>query len=105
MFEMLLVAGIILIIVDLVVRDQTLYRLKRLRAEVLALKAEEKRLSERRNEVELMVAQIGDAVMRADRRNFAIEKGSTTLSDQLEALSELVGTEQPEGDQEEPHSA
>ena len=73
--------------------------------EELVKEAEEKRESERRNEVELMVAQISDALMRAGRRNFAIEKGSKTLSDQLEALSELVGTEQPEGDQEEAYSA
>ena len=105
LFEILLAAGIVLIIVALIVRDQTLYRLSRLRTELLALKSEEKRLSERREEIELMVAQIGEAVMRADRRNTAIEKGCTSLSNRLEALSELVGIEQPEGDQEGPQSA
>jgi|TARA_B100001964_G_scaffold174630_1_gene192318 hypothetical protein len=66
--EGLLIGGVALIIVNLVVRDQTQFRISRLRAELLGLISEEKRLAERRDEVELMVAQIADALMRADRR-------------------------------------
>ena len=41
-FVTLLVAGVVLIIVCLIVRDQTQFRLSRLRSEVLALRSEEK---------------------------------------------------------------
>ena len=85
-FVTLLVAGVVLIIVCLIVRDQTQFRLSRLRTEVLALRTEEKRLSERRDEIELMVAQIGDAIMRADRRCNEIDEGRDELGEMLGGL-------------------
>ena len=98
-FVTLLVAGVVLIIVCLIVRDQTQFRLSRLRSEVLALRSEEKRLSERRDEIELMVAQIGDAIMRADRRCNEIDKGYTHLEELLGefgAGEETATSETPE---------
>ena len=95
-FVTLLIIGVVLIIVCLIVRDQTQFRLSRLRSEVLALRSEEKRLSERRDEIELMVAQIGDAVMRADRRCNEIEKGCTELGEMLESFSAVQTEEEAE---------
>lgn len=92
----LIVAGILLLIAALVVRDQTEFRVTQLRSELLALRNEEKRLSERRDEIELMVAQIGDALMRADRRCNSIDKGFEQVSEILEALGASV----PQADEE-----
>ena len=89
MLEALLIAGVALIIVNLIVRDQTQFRIGRLRAELLGLRSEEKRLAERREEMELMVAQIGDALMRADRRRLALEKGCTAMDEMLAATQRL----------------
>jgi len=61
-------AGIILVIACLIVRDRTEYEITRLRAECMALRNDEKRQSDTRNDIELMVAQANDALMRADRR-------------------------------------
>ena len=63
MLEMLIIGGVALVIINLVVRDQTEFRIRQLRSELMALRSEEKRLSELRDEVELMVAQIGDAII------------------------------------------
>jgi hypothetical protein len=56
----------------------------------MALNNEEKRLSERRDEIELMVAQIGDALMRADRRIASIDKGAEDLAEILAVLDSSV---------------
>ncbi len=82
----LIVAAVLLVIAALVVRDQTEFRISQLRSELIALGNEEKRLSERRDEIELMVAQIGDALMRADRRTNAFDKGLEQVSEILEGL-------------------
>ena len=97
----LLVAGVVLIIICLIVREQTQFRLSRLRTEVLALRSEQKRLSERRDEIELMVAQIGDAIMRADRRCNEIEKGCKQLTEMMETLGVGPMGEETEGEQDE----
>ena len=91
MLEGLLIGGVALIIINLVVRDQTEFRLSQLRTELLALNSEEKRLAERRDEVDLMVAQIGDALMRADRRRLSLEKGCGQMADKLELVRATAG--------------
>lgn len=95
MLEGLLIGGVALIIVNLIVRDQTQYRIGRLRTELLGLRSEEKRLSERRDEVELMVAQVGDALVRADRRRLALEKGCEAMAGLLEAARRLQTGDEP----------
>ena len=86
----LIIAAVLLLIAALVIRDQTEFRISQLRSELMALRNEEKRLSERRDEIELMVAQIGDALMRADRRTNSIEKGLEQASEILEALGSSI---------------
>ncbi|MBT6143789.1 MAG: hypothetical protein HOH74_00090 [Gemmatimonadetes bacterium] len=101
MMEALLIGGVALIIVNLVVRDQTQFRISRLRAELLGLRSEEKRLAERRDEVELMVAQIADALMRADRRRQSLERGCggmQSLIDEIQATLNGDSTTVPDGD-------
>lgn len=90
MFEGLLIGGVALIIINLIVRDQTQFRISRLRSELLGLRSEEKRLAERRDEVELMVAQIADALMRADRRRQSLERGCGTMQEKLEQIGAMI---------------
>jgi hypothetical protein len=89
-FEGLLIGGVVPIIVNLVVRDQMQFRVSRLKSDLLGLRSEEKRLPERRDEVELMVAQIADALMRADRRKQSLEKGCGVLQAQLDDIQALI---------------
>jgi hypothetical protein len=90
MLEGLLIGGVALIIINLVVRDQTQFRLTRLRTELLGLRSEERRVADRRDEVELMVAQIADALMRADRRRQSLEKGCGAMQAHIEAIQAML---------------
>jgi len=96
--ESLLVLGVLMTIVDLIVRDQTQFRLGQLRSELVALRSEEKRLAEQRQEVDLMVAQVGDALMRAERRRQAVEKGAAKVTEALEKLDQLARGEGDDGE-------
>lgn len=90
MLQIALVFGVVLLIVCLIVRDQTEYRLSQLRSEFMFLRSEEKRLADRREEVELMVSQIGDGLMRAERRRVAIDKSTDAVDDLLDKLAEMI---------------
>ena len=90
MYKIFLGAAILLVVTCLIVRDRTEDRLSRLRAELMALRSEEKRQGELRDEVEIMVAQAGEALMRADRRLGSLEKGCREMADLLETLNTLV---------------
>jgi len=90
LLQITLVSGVILLIICLVVRDQTEYRISRLRSEFMFLRSEEKRLAERRDEVELMVSQIGDGLIRADRRRDAIERSADAMDDLLDRLQKVI---------------
>ena len=84
-------AGIILVIACLIVRDRTEYEITRLRTECMALRNDEKRQLDTRNDIELMVAQANNALMRADRRCNSLRKGceiAAVLTVQLEALAD-----------------
>ena len=80
-----------MVIACLIVRDRTEYEITRMRAEYMALHNDEKRQSETRNGIELMVAQANDALIRADRRCNSLRKGcevAAALTVQLEALAD-----------------
>lgn len=94
MLEVLLIGGVGLIVINLVVRDQTQVRIIGLRTELLGLRSEEKRLSERRDEVELMVAQIADALMRADRRRQALERGCATMQSNIDEIQAMLSSDE-----------
>lgn len=104
MIGVFLAIGIALIIVALVVRDQTEFKLTRLRAELLALRSEEQRLNEDRLELERLIAQAGEALMRADHRQQVVAKSSEELVAMLQQLGAKIDREdnaelpQPETD-------
>ena len=104
LLQITLIAGVILLIICLVVRDQTEYRISRLRSEFMFLRSEEKRLAERRDEVELMVSQIGDGLLRADRRRDAIETSADAMDGLLKKLQEMIESGD-EGDEGATHAA
>ena len=90
-YHIFIVAGIILVIACLIVRDRTEYEITRLRAECMALRNDEKRQVDMRNDIELMIAQANDALMRADRRCNSLAKGceiAAALKVRLEALAD-----------------
>ena len=94
----LLAIGIVLTIVCLVVRDQTEFRLSRLRAELMALRSEEQRLNEERTDLERMISQAGEALIRAERRQLTIEKESHELIDLLEEMGVSLEEEAPDAE-------
>ena len=94
LLEILLVVGIALTIATLIVRDRTEFRLSRLRAELMALRAEEQRLADLRNEIEIMVAQVGDALMRVERCFQSVEKSNEELDGMMESLRASIKGEE-----------
>ena len=87
---------IILVIAALVVRDQTEFKLTRLRADLLALRSEEQRLSEERTDLERMIAQASEALMRADNRQRAAEKTHNEVVELLRGLDLEVEESEPD---------
>ncbi len=92
-YQIFLGIGIFLVVVCLIVRDRTEYRISRLRAELMSLRTEEKRQADVRDEVELMIAQAGEALMRGDRRCGSMDKGCLALTEMVEELLPLIPEE------------
>ena len=85
-----LALAIAMMTATLVARDQTEYRLSRLRSELISLRAEEKRLNEERQDLDRIVAQIVDALERAKARQVAAEEGSQRIIQALAAMGVQV---------------
>lgn len=77
---------IALVITCLVVRDQTEFKLGKMRSELLGLRTEEKRVEETRTEVEQMVRWVGEALNRADKRQRTAEHDGRELEEILDAM-------------------
>ena len=91
--------GILLTIVCLILRDRTEHRLSILRSELMTLRSEEQRLAELRNEIEIMVAQIGDALMRVESRYQTIDKSNGELNKMVEELRTAIKDKEAGGSQ------
>jgi hypothetical protein len=91
----LIAVAIVLVIVTLVVRDQTEFKLGRLRGQLLALRSEEQRLGEDRVELERLVAQTAEALMRADSRLRAVTAAAAELTAAVTRLTGDAGPDQP----------
>jgi len=97
MIGVFLAIAIVLVIVALVIRDQTEVKLSQMRAQLMALRSEEKRLGEERVELEQLIAQTGEALMRADSRQREAEEAHKALA----ALMDKMGGEDDEGEVED----
>ncbi len=97
MIEIYAAVGILLVITCLVVRDRTAFKLSRLRAELMALRNEEKRMAELLTEIEVFISRIADGIMRADRRELGLEKASERLGIILEDLKALIAGDDGSG--------
>lgn len=95
MTGILLSMVIVLVIMSLVVRDQTEFRLSRLRGQLLALRSEEQRLGEDHVELERFVAQTGDALMRADSRLRSVTTATAELAAVVSQLDWSANLNQP----------
>ena len=96
MLELYLAISIFLIITCLVVRDRTAFKLSRLRTELMALRNEEKRTSEVLIQIGVLISRISDDILRAERRQFGLEKASKQLSLLLEDLTPIVRKDEKE---------
>ena len=90
MLELLIAAGIILIIVCLVIRDQTEDRLTRIRSGVVGLRAAEQRITQKHKEMETLAEHANEAFARANQRQKACEQGNRVLIGLLEELHPLI---------------
>lgn len=93
MIGVFLAIAIVLVIVALVIRDQTEVKLSQMRAQFMALRSEEKRLGEERTELERLIAQTGDALLRADSR----QRDAEDAHQELVALLDKMGEDDEEG--------
>ena len=89
--------GIVLIVTCLVVRDRTEYRISKLRSEFMALRTEEQRQADLRDEIELMVAQAGEALMRGDRRCQSLLNDTGEMANLMEQMEPLIPGEPSAG--------
>lgn len=90
----LLLSAIFLIVVCLVARNQTEYRLTQLRSQLLALRSEEKRLAQEHEELEQMISQIGETLARGERRRQSLRDYDQELIDLLQELHQEVRGEE-----------
>ena len=84
MTEFLLTLLIVLIIVCLVVRDQNELTLSKMRANLLNLRTEEKRMEDTRVEVEQLVRWFSETLNRTSSRQRTAEQYCRELEDMLE---------------------
>lgn len=96
-----LAVGVGLVIAALVVRDQTQFRLSRLRAQVVSLRNEERRVAEQRRKVDLEIAQVSEALMRGMDRLRDAKRACESFGTQLERLQAMPEEEGELGAQAE----
>jgi hypothetical protein len=80
----LLTLLVVLIIVCLVVRDQNELSLSKMRADLLSLRTEEKRMEDTRVEVEQLVRWFSETLNRASSRQRTAEEYCRELEEMLE---------------------
>ncbi len=84
MTAFLLTLLVVLIIVCLVVRDQNELSLSKMRADLLSLRTEEKRMEDTRVEVEQLVRWFSETLNRASSRQRTAEQYCRELEEMLE---------------------
>ena len=57
-------AGVVLLVICLIVREQTESRIRGLSTELISLRSNERRLADKRDEIEKMESQMHEAMMR-----------------------------------------
>jgi hypothetical protein len=90
MIELLIGAGILLIIVCLVVRDRTEFRLTQMRSGVLTLRSNEQRLAQKHKEMELLAEHADAALVRATQCQKAAKQGNQEFMNFLKKLHPLI---------------
>jgi len=90
LLEALIGLCVLLLVVNLVVRDRIEYRISKLRTELMALRAEERRLADRHKEVDRLSAQIEEALGRAERRERSARQENEEMAFGLSRLYQAV---------------
>jgi len=81
---------LVLVVVCLIVREQTETRIRQLRAQALGLRNEEKRLADRRSQLEEMESQLREVMLRTERQQGVIDQEFSTIAAKLEELHQRV---------------
>ena len=99
MTDILIMGGgvaVALLVICLIVREQTDSRIRGLRTELMSLRSKEKRLADRRDEIENMESQMREAIMRTSRCQYELEEASKRFRRELGGLHlALRGEEMP----------
>ncbi len=83
MTSVLLTVVVVLVVVCLVVRDQTEFKLRKIRTALMGLRNEDQRLTETRKEVEQLVRQVGEGLSRASKCQRTAERDCRELAEIL----------------------
>lgn len=90
MLEVLIGLCVFLLVANLVVRDRIEYRISKLRTELMALRAEDRRLGDRHKEVDRLAAQTEEALDRAGRRGHSACQENEEMAYALRRLYQKV---------------
>lgn len=81
---------LVLVVVCLIVKEQTENRIRQLRAQALGLRNEEKRLADRRKQLEQMESQLREVMLRTERAEGTLDQEFGTAVAKLEELYQRV---------------
>ena len=82
-FILLAAAAVVLVVVCLIVREQTDIGIRALHPELMSMRIKEKRLSDKREEIEKIGSEIREAIVRTDRRQYELEQTATRYGRKL----------------------
>ena len=94
-------AGVVLLVICLIVREQTESRIRGLSTELISLRSNERRLADKRDEIENMESQMREAMMRTNRYQYELEEASKRFRKQLGGLHLALRGEEMPGAEEE----
>jgi len=80
----------LLLVVCLIVREQTENRIRQLRARAMGLRNDQKRLADRRSQLEQMESQLREVMLRTERQEATIDQEYATAAAKLEELYQRV---------------
>lgn len=90
-----LALAIALVVITLVVRDRCDFRLSRMRAELVSLRSEEKRLSDEHQELDRLVLQVADALGRASAQQTSADEACRAITEALSTMGVSVDLPAP----------
>lgn len=88
---------LVLVVVCLIVREQTGARIRQLRLQGMGLRNEERRFADRRSQLEHMHAELREVLLRTERQETVLDQEFSAADAKLEELHQRVRGESPSG--------